>query len=1394
MAQSARPELDRAGTTQQSTLSRSSRLDSLAAIAASSSPASPSSFASSSPSNNQWDSSNPHSSSSTPPTSASMSQGASTSQVALPNSLDSQQLSPRQTYANSTHSSHSSTRTNTGFVITSRTKNYAPPASPRTGAGAPFTNGSGASSPSWFNPAAHPSSSSSTTLYPPPIPSGSGLLQPGFPPSLGSRRGSSPAALPSSSRERDPAGSGWPSPTTATAEPKTTLTLSSSIDAKGRRMVNQYVRLKTIGQGSHGKVWLCAEPTIRESDEDELDEEGEAEQDGQDGAGAGDGRERRRRKRTPSERWEDDIDQDRVRYCAIKSVARDGPGRNKSLRAAKGKKASSQGSAGIGADDKVKREVAIMKRLDHPNIVRLKEVIDDAKSKKVFMVLEFMAGGQVVWQDDNKQPTMTVDEARRTFRDVVLGLEYLHYQGIIHRDIKPANLLWTADHKTVKISDFGVSHVSDALLRCSADDPSSCSGHDDDKALRKTAGSPAFFAPELCFPVDYTPTPNAHPSTTLNSRGNPSPEGDAYFPYGIDSSHLTPPTSSTPSQSGSGGQVYSPPASPNGQLLSSQLISLPLPPPSPSKPRSRPPVGRGIDVWALGVTLYCLLFGDTPFTARTEYELYNVIVREPVRVPLKMGVEGAWTGVPPGFEGCGDGTEGREVVDLLGRLLEKDPTKRIKLDEVKKHPWVLRNLSSPDSWLHSTDPGRIDHVTITEEDVQHATQERGEVDTLPPIRNRPGIRRALNAALSRFPAFTRIKSTRTTASTNSEDTTALGAHERERRSRSKSNSSNGHSGLDSAFTSESATTVSRQPSDGSKPKTGGKHEFLDLRRIISGASHATASATEPGTPRSPSPAAATAGNRGGWGNRSSASRKSTADSITSPTSTFPELARSISSSSVLGGPGSSGGARGHFSHHLFGRKVSDNDSTRSGSSVAPTPPSPYADSDPASGNSGGRQRTLSRMLSRLGGGGGGSFSSSNASLAGSNGLHSRSNSGVRCFVSGAGDGGAPPSRRVSAETDESAQEVMSVATMGVDPAVVEQFEAQGDRGNYDALGRLVVAKPKLQASNASDSKTLASGLTAAKQELDAVEGAEEEGEDLEEGAIDLTEFEYSESDDDDDDDDDDLDDFMRPALASANHLSGWKSPDFGDFRLGVRSPSEDDGQGGLYTSSAGGTPPTDELDPLDEHELHFASSPRPARKPSPPQPDNVSYAFVPLDYQFLPPSSPLQRLAFHRPPSNVSEEDEQQQQHDETTPRAKGPLLSPVSAQQYERTPSPSSPSASYSPLPHASRQDSYPLSPPLSGDESSPASFLRPPRPPPRDGSIRGVSLDPPSSSSRLQSPTGGKLAAAAALGRAWQEAQESDDGEEEMLVVPRRRRAATLSGQAPGAATGAALPPPPA
>ncbi|KLO17113.1 hypothetical protein SCHPADRAFT_181401 [Schizopora paradoxa] len=114
-----------------------------------------------------------------------------------------------------------------------------------------------------------------------------------------------------------------------------------------------------------------------------------------------------------------------------------------------------------GEEKKVLREIAIMKKCKHGQVVQLYEVIDDKLSHKIFMVMEFMGGGEIKWQEPKRKvPVLTVDQTRRICRDVVLGLEYLHHQGIIHRDIKPANLLWTKDRKNVKITDFGVSHFS----------------------------------------------------------------------------------------------------------------------------------------------------------------------------------------------------------------------------------------------------------------------------------------------------------------------------------------------------------------------------------------------------------------------------------------------------------------------------------------------------------------------------------------------------------------------------------------------------------------------------------------------------------------------------------------------------------------------------------------------------------------------------------------------------------------------------------------------------------------------------------------------------------------------------------------------------------------------
>lgn len=98
-------------------------------------------------------------------------------------------------------------------------------------------------------------------------------------------------------------------------------------------------------------------------------------------------------------------------------------------------------------------------------------------------------------------PCLTIDEARNAFRDALLGLEYLHYQGIIHRDIKPANLLVTAQ-KEVKISDFGVSYLGRPISDDDEEHVSETDAAELDDArgeLSKTVGTPAFYAPELCY-------------------------------------------------------------------------------------------------------------------------------------------------------------------------------------------------------------------------------------------------------------------------------------------------------------------------------------------------------------------------------------------------------------------------------------------------------------------------------------------------------------------------------------------------------------------------------------------------------------------------------------------------------------------------------------------------------------------------------------------------------------------------------------------------------------------------------------------------------------------------------------------------------------------------------
>jgi serine/threonine protein kinase len=109
----------------------------------------------------------------------------------------------------------------------------------------------------------------------------------------------------------------------------------------------------------------------------------------------------------------------------------------------------------------VGNEIAVMKKLRHPNVVRLHAVIDDLAAERLHLVMDYVSGGTLMGVPHPGGRTwsaLSEERARQRFRDILSGLAYLHKHGVVHQDLKPDNILLAADGRAM-IADFGVARM-----------------------------------------------------------------------------------------------------------------------------------------------------------------------------------------------------------------------------------------------------------------------------------------------------------------------------------------------------------------------------------------------------------------------------------------------------------------------------------------------------------------------------------------------------------------------------------------------------------------------------------------------------------------------------------------------------------------------------------------------------------------------------------------------------------------------------------------------------------------------------------------------------------------------------------------------------------------------
>ena len=322
------------------------------------------------------------------------------------------------------------------------------------------------------------------------------------------------------------------------------------------------------------------------------------------------------------------------------------------------------------AFDKVEREIALMKKMQHPNVVMLHEVIDSVESDALYIVLEYMPLGEILtFHSEDARfrrrpprlgerivegvvPDGHFDEkhAALFLVDIMHGLAYLHQHRISHRDLKPENILLDS-RGYVKISDFGVSHYFD----------------DDEKG------------------------PGVRRVSTTSVDLPMSSGAVMYGPHGFQRKLTRQDTESAqamPSMASSG-------------MVTKTEGTWCFWAPEMCKEEGGAFSAYAADLWAAGICLHIFATGKLPFYSEIPTTLFDMIEEAKIS-----------------FDGLG---LSKDLVNLLTKMLEKDPEKRYGVGDCLRHPFLSKARDQRIKELGGEfDKSSTRKLVVTDKDVRKA--------------------------------------------------------------------------------------------------------------------------------------------------------------------------------------------------------------------------------------------------------------------------------------------------------------------------------------------------------------------------------------------------------------------------------------------------------------------------------------------------------------------------------------------------------------------------------------------------------------------------------------------------------------------------------------------------